>query len=816
MTAHRASLLRQATIRVVAVLSSALAVVLVLAMALQHIGMENTTNLLLTDLRHHYEGTIARLERDWQTEAVRVASHLAESHPGDLDAAHAPTESGLLKDLDFLDRSRFPVILFVNPDSRIIARLANISIHLPEKFVIRHPSGWFFDAKNARLLRWFAEPAWAGAQGPTQLVLFVAVEHGLLHLNALPHTDLFLQWQGQTVASSLGTTTLSTKIPADGSFWQDGLRHDQITLPWSNTPDEPVRWVIQHHTTPIFTFWEVALVGPLAFLLLALLFRWSLGSWIIRLTGRVVLLKNILQAFGHHHTFSPTLRNQLADLKRSAQDEMTEVAESMEQLAWAVERHNREAENHLHQLEEGEARLRAMTQSLRDALVVFDTEGIVHFCSHVCSEMFGWSEEELLQRSVVILFAPHWIGPQWQKKFIDPSKGYQGTSHTLLRGVALRREGGEFPVEISISQWQRQGKTYYTATIRDITELKLLESRDLRAYVNRIAISALLEIGIEPLSLRRKLEVALEIVLTVPWLAMQYKGSIFLATEDNHLEMVAQKNLHAHLLHACQRIPYGFCLCGKAAEKREVVFSSALDARHDITFDGIREHGHFCIPILFQEKLLGILNLYVDHGHPHDLEEEAFLTTIANTLAGVIDRALASDRVQHLASHDTLTGLPNRMLFRELLDQEVRRSARYQQTLAVGFIDLDHFKAVNDTFGHEIGDQLLKAVSERARQQLRDSDLLARMGGDEFTLILSNIGDQGNAVAVCNKIVQALNEPFVLEGNLCQIGASIGLSLFPAHGQSVDALLQAADQAMYAVKKGGRNGVVVYYPTLAT
>ncbi len=424
-----------------------------------------------------------------------------------------------------------------------------------------------------------------------------------------------------------------------------------------------------------FSNWEILLANLIALLVLTLLFWWTLGRWIVHITHRITLLKEISLEFGARHAISPAIRHRLALVKQTPQDEIGEVAEAMEQL---------------------------------------------------------------------------------------------------------------------------------------IDKLNILADRDLRAYVNRIALSALLEIGIEPLSLHRKLEVALEIILTVPWLAIQYKGSIFLVTEDEQLEMVAQKNLDNHLLQACQRVRYGVCLCGKAAQSRQMVFADALDWRHDILLDGIQEHGHYCLPILLQGKLLGVLNIYVDHKHPYDPEEEAFLTTIANTLAGVIDRGLADDRVRHMASHDALTGLPNRMLFHELLNQEVRRAARYQQTLAVGFIDLDHFKAVNDTLGHEAGDHLLQAVSARTRQQLRESDTLARMGGDEFALILPTIGDRDNAIAVCNKIVQALSEPFIIQENTCHIGASIGLSLFPAHGQLVDALLQTADQAMYTVKKGGRNGVAVY------
>ncbi|MEO5353009.1 MAG: diguanylate cyclase [Magnetococcus sp. XQGC-1] len=461
--------------------------------------------------------------------------------------------------------------------------------------------------------------------------------------------------------------------------------------------------------------------------------------------------------------------------------------------------------------EENEARMRAMTKSLQDAIVVFDEGGMIQFCNRVCADMFGRQEDALLTCSIDTLFSAPWLGSNWQATLLAGQQTRQTHApHPPLKGTARHGDGREFPVDIAVSRWQRHGATFYTAIIRDTTELKILEARDLRAYVNRIAISALLEIGNEALSLDRKLEVALEIILTVPWLAMQYKGSIFLTSGHNRLKMVAQKNLHPQLLQKCHQLPYGFCLCGRAAAEKQIVFSDALDARHDVRFNGISEHGHYCVPILLQDQLLGVLNLYVDHGHPYDPEEEAFLTTIANTLSGVIDRGLAEERLQHMASHDTLTGLPNRTLFQELLDQELRRAARYDQLLAVGFIDLDHFKVVNDTLGHDVGDLLLQEVALRTRQQLRDSDVLARLGGDEFTLILPTIGDQETAIAVGKKIVQALSEPFVIQGQSCQIGASVGLSLFPEHGQSADILLQMADKTMYAIKRGGRNGVAVW------
>ncbi|MEO5362423.1 MAG: sensor domain-containing diguanylate cyclase [Magnetococcus sp. DMHC-8] len=672
---HKSGLLRQATRRVSAVLLAALAVVSVLAVQLQRSAMDHASATLIADLQHHYSEKIQRLEQEWRLTTARLATHLANEHYSREQAWHGLTVTDLATDLAFLDRSQFPVILVVGTDQKILVTLSNLAINLPDRFALADASGWYFDAENGRLFRWHAQSMQAGNRTLGSLVLLVAVDNGLLFLHALPRTDLLLQWQDQLVAASRGTNHPERVIMADGHTWLGGLRHTQISLPWGTGQDQTAHWVIQHHATPLFSLREILLAGPVTLLVLAPLFWWSLGGWVARLAQRITLLKEVSQTFGTRHAISDAVHARLAVVKNSSRDEMSDVAEAMEQL---------------------------------------------------------------------------------------------------------------------------------------VNRLNGLADRDLRAYVNRIAISALLEIGIEPLALHRKLEVALEIILTVPWLAMQYKGSIFLVTGDEQLEMVAQKNLNNHLLRTCERIPYGFCLCGKAAQQRQIVFANALDERHDVTFDGIREHGHYCIPILLQDKLLGVLNLYVDHGHRYDPEEEAFLTSIANTLAGVIDRGLADDRIRHMASHDALTGLPNRLLFHELLNQEVRRATRYQQTLAVGFVDLDHFKAVNDTLGHEAGDLLLKAVSTRVRQQLRDSDTLARMGGDEFALILPAIGDRDNAIAVCNKIVQTLSEPFLIQDNACQIGASIGLSLFPAHGQEVDTLLQTADQAMYVVKKGGRNGVAVY------
>jgi len=152
-----------------------------------------------------------------------------------------------------------------------------------------------------------------------------------------------------------------------------------------------------------------------------------------------------------------------------------------------------------------------------------------------------------------------------------------------------------------------------------------------------------------------------------------------------------------------------------------------------------------------------------------------------------------------------LTGLPNRALLRERLEHAIERSRREHEGLAVMFVDLDRFKAVNDELGHGAGDLLLQLVAQRVKDHLRSSDTLARLGGDEFVVLLENASNVDVCTRLAGEFIAAVSEPFNLNGHFVQIGASIGISVFPTDGVDVEGLLKRADQAMYAAKSGGRN-----------
>lgn len=158
-----------------------------------------------------------------------------------------------------------------------------------------------------------------------------------------------------------------------------------------------------------------------------------------------------------------------------------------------------------------------------------------------------------------------------------------------------------------------------------------------------------------------------------------------------------------------------------------------------------------------------------------------------------------------MAFYDILTNLPNRNLFFDRLKQVLSYGQRHKQMFAVLFLDLDGFKQVNDNFGHEAGDLLLKDVAERLRECVRAVDTVARFGGDEFTIILSDIASKEAAGDVSEKVINTLTRPFSLNGQSVKIGCSIGIALFPDNSENEDGLVKAADQAMYVSKKEGKN-----------
>jgi len=187
------------------------------------------------------------------------------------------------------------------------------------------------------------------------------------------------------------------------------------------------------------------------------------------------------------------------------------------------------------------------------------------------------------------------------------------------------------------------------------------------------------------------------------------------------------------------------------------------------------------------------------------------VNVIGSQIGQFLQRKQAEERIRYLATYDTLTGLPNRNMFHDRLTLAIARARRSGQMTALMFLDLDGFKEINDALGHAAGDQVLQATAGLLGASLRDVDTISRHGGDEFTVVLENITDVRQVKIIVEKIKEAFSAPIITqEGRDIFVTASIGIALYPLDADNIDALLQAADVAMYRAKQKGRNAYEFY------
>ncbi len=184
---------------------------------------------------------------------------------------------------------------------------------------------------------------------------------------------------------------------------------------------------------------------------------------------------------------------------------------------------------------------------------------------------------------------------------------------------------------------------------------------------------------------------------------------------------------------------------------------------------------------------------------------------IINVVDDVTERRLANERIAHLAHYDALTDLPNRVLFRERIERELQNAGR---PFALLYIDIDEFKGINDSLGHHIGDELLKAVAARIKDCLEPADLIARLGGDEFAVIRTGVGDRADVVKFVTRVYEAIRQSYHCLGHHLSTDASIGIALAPQDGTELDQLIKNADLAMYAAKSGGRRTYRFFEPAM--
>lgn len=246
-------------------------------------------------------------------------------------------------------------------------------------------------------------------------------------------------------------------------------------------------------------------------------------------------------------------------------------------------------------------------------------------------------------------------------------------------------------------------------------------------------------------------------------------------------------------------------LLGWVMEKRQCVLTNepAADPRHSAPPVGHLPINRFlAAPAMLGKELIGQVAL-ANSTRNYTERDQAVITQLASLYALAIDKQRNEEQIAHLAHHDPLTGLANRHLLPDRLEQAIRLARRHSTMVALLFMDLDKFKEINDRHGHAVGDEVLREVADRFAQALRASDTIARMGGDEFVVVLQGIKEPGNAATVACKLLALLDRPLAALGGTGMVQGSIGISLYPADGTDGEALLQRADEAMYRAKQNG-------------
>lgn len=422
-------------------------------------------------------------------------------------------------------------------------------------------------------------------------------------------------------------------------------------------------------------------------------------------------------------------------------------------------------------------RLEILFEFAPDAYYLSDLKGTLLDGNRTAEELTGYSRKELIGKSFMKLkLLPPEQLPRAAMLLARNALGHStGPDEFILN----RKDGEPVFVEIRTHPVNIEGKAQVLGIARDISERKSAEQelqKHMYALSERVKeLNCLYEISRLETTTGNSLPVILQKVVRLIPPAWQYPEHVF------------------------ARIVFGNQVYTSKNFKETKIKQTAVFLTGD-SQKGI-------IEVFYRD------DIQTSNNETFLIEEVKLLSIIARHVEDIVARKKAEESLAHLASHDPLTGLPNRTLFNDRLDMAITGAHRTGQQLAVLVIDMDRFKHINDTFGHNIGDLLLQAVGQRFTDTLRKSDTVARMGGDEF-FILAAISDDSYAGKIARKILKAFQEPFDLDGNTISITLSIGVALYPKDGKDAITLEKKADAAMYHAKESGRNRYHVYTPDI--
>ena len=441
-------------------------------------------------------------------------------------------------------------------------------------------------------------------------------------------------------------------------------------------------------------------------------------------------------------------------------------------------------------------RLEHVLDLLVDAVCVVDTVGHFVYVSAACERIFGYTPEEMLGQSMIELVHPD----DRARTLATAAAVMSGTPTPYFENRYLRKDGGTVHI-MWTARWS-EADGVRIAVARDITARKHAEA--MQAAL--LDISEAAHTTADLLALFRRIHEIIGGLLPAQ--------NCFVALHDPATGMLS----FPYFIDAYDRAPAPIpldagTLTGEVIRSGEALLLTPDRSMHlpaHVRPVGRPALDWLGVPLVARGRVLGALVVQTYTGDVRYSESDKQLLQFVSTqVAAAIERKQNETWLRHIAQHDALTALPNRTLFDDRLQAALLRARHSQELLGLLYLDLDHFKHVNDTRGHGVGDALLQDVARRIRRSVRESDTVCRMGGDEFVVLLAGIKQANHALIAGEKIRAALLQPFEVGGQRLSVSASIGVAVFPGHGSEGQHLIREADRAMYDAKKRGGNRCVM-------
>ena len=430
-------------------------------------------------------------------------------------------------------------------------------------------------------------------------------------------------------------------------------------------------------------------------------------------------------------------------------------------------------------LEESRDRYRQLIEASPDAILVHQ-HGVIRFVNPGALALLGTHDTTVLIGRSVREFLPegnHAAAGAQTGRLAEAERSTPWTEQRLVR-----LDGHEVAVEVGEVRITVEGQAAAQTIVRDISERKRAERELAQAY--------------------RLLN---EHLANTPLGVVEWEGK---------RDQLGRLCVHRWSGQAEQIFGYSEAeMIGKCWDELAVIGATDLEKANASINDLVRG--------VKPRNVVTLRNLTRDGGplvcrwyNSVLLSENEGDLTVLSLVEDITELVEAEERIRRLAHHDPLTGLPNRLLLQDRLDQALARARRARESVAVMLLDLDNFKTVNDTLGHLTGDELIRLVAERLHTLVRESDTVARLGGDEFAIVQTDLHDLAGSAVLAKKVVTALREPFDLNGRRPWVGASIGIAVFPQDGDAPEALFKHADIALYRAKAEGRNRFAFFKPEM--